>query len=267
MGLQSWQAHEDELLLNTVKRVGEKWTSVALNISGRNPRECRDRWIKHVSKRLDSPWTLEENKLLMQLHQDCEGGWDKILPHFPKRQPQSVKDHWKILSRSARTQQGTSKTRQSDKKRALESDSESGCDSESMMDDVPSPSVIVRRKRAYVRPPSLRVPEPSIDSYSLCTPGSDPVFLTPRRSARLATQARRDDLNTSPISNDSSPSKSPYTPKRHACTSSQLDISWDNSPTLRKLWAFCSIASPQARIIENQAGLTNCGTPNRATRS
>ena len=63
---RSFSKEEDKTLIKLVEKYGEKWDRVSSNMPERNIRQCRERWKFYLDPKIDrSPWTLEEDKLII----------------------------------------------------------------------------------------------------------------------------------------------------------------------------------------------------------
>ena len=89
---------EDNILRDLVKRYGaKKWIEIAKAIPGRTGRQCRDRFQNYLSPSLtNGPWTKEDDLLLLQKVRELGSSWSKIIPHFPGRSPNNIKNRYNI---------------------------------------------------------------------------------------------------------------------------------------------------------------------------
>lgn len=87
---------DDDLLRNLVKEFGPKnWKRVAELMPGRNPRQCRERWINYVNPTIrKKPWTPEEDELLREKFQEMGPKWRLIVKHFPHRSTNQIKNRF-----------------------------------------------------------------------------------------------------------------------------------------------------------------------------
>lgn len=87
---------EDEILINQVAISGpRKWSRIALNLPGRTPRQCRDRYVNYLSAGLQNgPWTHEEDTKLLNLYNKYGSKWALIQKSFPKRSSNNIKNRW-----------------------------------------------------------------------------------------------------------------------------------------------------------------------------
>ncbi|KAG0703172.1 hypothetical protein DFH29DRAFT_803840 [Suillus ampliporus] len=83
-----WTAEEDRLLANAVAIHGESdnWKAVAHCVPERTNKACRKRWLHSLSPNVKkSPWTLEEDHLLLELYKVHSTKWSVIARHIPGR--------------------------------------------------------------------------------------------------------------------------------------------------------------------------------------
>eukprot|EP00981_Chlorochromonas_danica_P005705 scaffold1172_cov180-Ochromonas_danica.AAC.32 len=83
-----WGKQEDEELVQAVKEFGDsgRWASVANALySSKTAKECKVRW-RQLSRRLNkTPWTKEEDDLLVYMRQQKKIGCDSLFHHFKGR--------------------------------------------------------------------------------------------------------------------------------------------------------------------------------------
>jgi hypothetical protein len=94
---------EDAQLKELVSSLGsEDWDTVARRMSGRNPRQCRERWTFYLSPAVvNGPWSSEEEALLREKYEQYGPVWTTIAAFFPTRTPISVKSRWNLMQRRA----------------------------------------------------------------------------------------------------------------------------------------------------------------------
>lgn len=92
---------EDRMLQELVRYFGDKnWKVVAEHMNGRNPRQCRDRWLNYLSPSvMNGPWTCQEDLMLDNLYNHFGAKWVKITKFFPRRTDINVKNRWLVLQR------------------------------------------------------------------------------------------------------------------------------------------------------------------------
>lgn len=83
-----WTPEEDLLLKAAVSRYGEhdNWKTIATRVPGRTNKACRKRWLHSLSPNVKkSPWTKEEDQLLLQLYEQYPEKWSVIARQIPGR--------------------------------------------------------------------------------------------------------------------------------------------------------------------------------------
>jgi hypothetical protein len=96
-----FSAEEDAQLLEIVSHAGcRDWSEVAMKLSGRNPRQCRERWNNYVNPTIKTaPWTDAEEGLLESKFAELGPRWQVIAPLFQGRSRNQVKNHWMTKQR------------------------------------------------------------------------------------------------------------------------------------------------------------------------
>jgi len=97
-----WSPEEDALLLQLIQdEKMHSWAMVASKIKGRTAKQCRERWSLNLDPGINrSPWTPEEDALLLQLHEKMGGKWSEIKTEFDGRTENAVKTRFKSLIRA-----------------------------------------------------------------------------------------------------------------------------------------------------------------------
>jgi hypothetical protein len=92
---------EDEQLKHVVGDLGsDDWETVAQQMTGRSPRQCRERWTFYLSPEIvNSVWTEDEDVRLLQKYAEVGPFWTRIAASFPSRTPISVKSRWNLIQR------------------------------------------------------------------------------------------------------------------------------------------------------------------------
>ncbi|OHT03852.1 hypothetical protein TRFO_01574 [Tritrichomonas foetus] len=94
-------AEEDIQLKELVNKYGENnWAQIAQNMPNRNSRQCKERWCNYLSPSIcKSPWTQEEDNLLLDKYKEVGARWVQIAKFFPQRTDISIKNRYLVLSR------------------------------------------------------------------------------------------------------------------------------------------------------------------------
>lgn len=97
-----WSASEDALLLQLIQDDKmHSWAMVASKIAGRTAKQCRERWSLNLDPGINkSPWTPEEDQLLLKLYEKMGGKWSEIKTEFNGRTENAVKTRYKSLIRA-----------------------------------------------------------------------------------------------------------------------------------------------------------------------
>ena len=90
---------DDALLRKLVAEYGtNNWGLLALKMPNRNARQLRERWNNYVRPNLSiSPWTPEENSLLLEKFQEYGKKWHTIAQFFPNRSTNNIKYHLQAM--------------------------------------------------------------------------------------------------------------------------------------------------------------------------
>ncbi|EAQ89485.1 hypothetical protein CHGG_06104 [Chaetomium globosum CBS 148.51] len=116
----TWMREEDERLREAVELYGTRWSKIAEAVGTRNGDQCWKRWYDCLDPRIDkSPWTPEEDALLLHLVSQTGRNWSDIVhQHFPARTSLAAKNRYSILRRkqdglptSTSTSRGSSSVR------------------------------------------------------------------------------------------------------------------------------------------------------------
>ena len=98
-GNRRFTKKEDDQLIELVKKYGESnWIIISCKMEHRNSRQCKDRWQQYLSPTTNrSPWTNEEEFLLMTLVAQYGKKWLHLSKFFYQRPPSQLRNKYKTL--------------------------------------------------------------------------------------------------------------------------------------------------------------------------
>lgn len=97
---------EDQKLSDIVTNAGTKidWKKIAAQMEGRSARQCKERWTKYLSPSIKTtPWTPQEDELLMNKFNELGPKWVTITQYLPGRSDTSIKNRWLLLTKQKAT--------------------------------------------------------------------------------------------------------------------------------------------------------------------
>jgi hypothetical protein len=72
-----------------------RWTIVASHMSGRDGKQCRQRWHNHLDPNISkAPWTKEEDDIIIQMQRSSGNAWADIAKLLEGRTNDAVKNRW-----------------------------------------------------------------------------------------------------------------------------------------------------------------------------
>mmetsp|Transcript_33929 Transcript_33929/g.59140 ORF Transcript_33929/g.59140 Transcript_33929/m.59140 type:complete len:252 (+) Transcript_33929:4732-5487(+) len=91
-----WTAEEDSLLKDWVKANGaSRWSECSKMISGRNGKQCRERWNNTLDPNLKKgKWSYSEDLKIIELYNTLGGKWCRMSEYLPGRSENSIKNRF-----------------------------------------------------------------------------------------------------------------------------------------------------------------------------
>lgn len=97
----SWTKEEDEQIVSFVQTHGDRdWSKLATILKGRTGKQCRERFRNHLDPTLiKTPWTPEEDEMLIDLHKKFGNAWTTISACMKGRPDNMIKNRWNSIVR------------------------------------------------------------------------------------------------------------------------------------------------------------------------
>ena len=94
-----WTPEEDEILLAFIVRFGPaRWSTISAHMSGRQGKQCRERWHNHLNPDIRKVgWHEEEEWLLFLLHKLYGNKWAILAQMIQGRTDNTIKNHWNSI--------------------------------------------------------------------------------------------------------------------------------------------------------------------------
>ncbi|KAK8839134.1 hypothetical protein M9Y10_032606 [Tritrichomonas musculus] len=99
---------EDKQLLRLVNQYGDEtrcaWKYIAMNMKGRNTRQCRERYNLYLRKGVNksTKWTDEEDEVLLSKYEEIGPHWKMMEEFFEGRNSYNIKNRFISLTRRRR---------------------------------------------------------------------------------------------------------------------------------------------------------------------
>lgn len=98
---KTFSEEEDLEITRQVEAHGtSSWRVIANAMSGRTPRQVRERWVNYLSPKLSTrPWTIREDEALRRKVAMVGRKWSIIALEFPGRTDVTIKNRYRLLER------------------------------------------------------------------------------------------------------------------------------------------------------------------------
>lgn len=99
---QKFTKEEDDIIIKGVKKYGEEnWAKISKMLVNRTTRQVNERWKNYLSPQVSrSPWTPDEDKLLLECVQKYGQKWAQIAVKFPTRTAVRIKNRYHLIHRN-----------------------------------------------------------------------------------------------------------------------------------------------------------------------
>jgi myb proto-oncogene protein len=100
---RAWTSGEDGEIEQWVQKHGPRnWAEFATkSLPGRDWRSCKERWENHLNPDVVYvPWTPEEDRVLVQLHNEYGNRWTEITFRMPNRTNSQIKNRLDSIGRT-----------------------------------------------------------------------------------------------------------------------------------------------------------------------
>lgn len=93
--------NDDQRLKDFVSKFGiEDWTKISMLMKNKSAKQCKDRWSNYLDPAYShSPWTEEEDNLLLLMYEEMGSQWTLMSSHFEKKTPGEIRFRYLKLMR------------------------------------------------------------------------------------------------------------------------------------------------------------------------
>jgi myb proto-oncogene protein len=101
-----WKVEEEQKLVSVVETYGARnWDKVAVNVPGRNEKQCREKWhtmSRKAASTASGAWTVEEKNMLASAVETFgTTSWVKVAVNVPGRNENQCYQKWQNIARKA----------------------------------------------------------------------------------------------------------------------------------------------------------------------
>ncbi len=91
----TWKKDEDNLIISLIEKYGKSWSKISKIIQTRNGKQIRDRYTNVLAPNINkNKFSVDEDKLLIQLYQKFGAKWSKIHTFFKNRTTDMIKNRF-----------------------------------------------------------------------------------------------------------------------------------------------------------------------------